>query len=178
MGSTKGRWRRAEELAEIEVLGEAPVDHGHRAADVEAAAGVEHHPQVLDVEHEVEGAAEAERHRVGRGGEVGQRPDLFLGAGGEGGLGAELHRAGERPERRVAEGGGGVVPFGQGMMLALGGYAAALSFNHLGITDILLLTVGGGAVGGGAVGCDVGAAVGGGGSALFLVVISDGRTAR
>ena len=41
---------------------------------------------------------------------------------------------------------GGVVPFGQGMMLALGGYAAALSFNHLGITDILLLTVGGGAV--------------------------------
>ena len=41
---------------------------------------------------------------------------------------------------------GGVVPFGQGMMLALGGYAAALSFNHLGITDILLLTFGGGAV--------------------------------
>jgi ABC-type branched-subunit amino acid transport system permease subunit len=36
---------------------------------------------------------------------------------------------------------GGVVPFGQGMMLALGGYAAALSFNHLGITDILLLTL-------------------------------------
>lgn len=41
---------------------------------------------------------------------------------------------------------GGVVPFGQGMMLALGGYAAALSFNHLGITDVLLLTFGGGTV--------------------------------
>ena len=41
---------------------------------------------------------------------------------------------------------GGVVPFGQGMMLALGGYAAALSFNHLGITDVLLLTLGGGTV--------------------------------
>lgn len=41
---------------------------------------------------------------------------------------------------------GGVVPFGQGMMLALGGYAAALSFNHLGITDVLGLTFGGGAV--------------------------------
>ena len=41
---------------------------------------------------------------------------------------------------------GGVVPFGQGMMLALGGYAAALSFNHLGVTDVLLLTFGGGTV--------------------------------
>ncbi|MES2715523.1 MAG: branched-chain amino acid ABC transporter permease [Pseudomonadota bacterium] len=41
---------------------------------------------------------------------------------------------------------GGVVPFGQGMMLALGGYAAALSFNQLGITDVLLLTLGGGTV--------------------------------
>jgi ABC-type branched-subunit amino acid transport system permease subunit len=41
---------------------------------------------------------------------------------------------------------GGVVPFGQGMMLALGGYAAALSFNKLGITDVLLLTLGGGTV--------------------------------
>ena len=41
---------------------------------------------------------------------------------------------------------GGVVPFGQGMMLALGGYAAALSFNELGITDVLGLTLGGGAV--------------------------------
>ncbi len=41
---------------------------------------------------------------------------------------------------------GGVVPFGQGMMLALGGYAAALSFNQLGITDMLLLTLGGGTV--------------------------------
>ncbi len=41
---------------------------------------------------------------------------------------------------------GGVVPFGQGMMLALGGYAAALSFNQLGITDMLLLVLGGGTV--------------------------------
>ncbi len=41
---------------------------------------------------------------------------------------------------------GGVVPFGQGMMLALGGYAAALSFNQLGITDVLLLALGGGVV--------------------------------
>jgi branched-chain amino acid transport system permease protein len=41
---------------------------------------------------------------------------------------------------------GGVVPFGQGMMLALGGYTAALSFNQLGVTDLLLLTLGGGTV--------------------------------
>ena len=41
---------------------------------------------------------------------------------------------------------GGVVPFGQGMMLALGGYTAALSFNQLGITDMLLLTLAGGTV--------------------------------
>jgi ABC-type branched-subunit amino acid transport system permease subunit len=39
---------------------------------------------------------------------------------------------------------GGVVPFGQGMMLALGGYAAALSFNKLGFTDALGLALGGG----------------------------------
>ena len=39
---------------------------------------------------------------------------------------------------------GGVVPFGQGMMLALGGYAAALAFSKLGITDALLLALGGG----------------------------------
>lgn len=41
---------------------------------------------------------------------------------------------------------GGVVPFGQGMMLALGGYTAALSFNQLGITDMLGLTLAGGVV--------------------------------
>jgi branched-chain amino acid transport system permease protein len=41
---------------------------------------------------------------------------------------------------------GGVVPFGQGMMLALGGYTAALAFNHLGITDMLGLLLGGGVV--------------------------------
>jgi len=41
---------------------------------------------------------------------------------------------------------GGVVPFGQGMMLALGGYTAALSFNHLGITDLLGLILAGGVV--------------------------------
>jgi len=41
---------------------------------------------------------------------------------------------------------GGVVPFGQGMMLALGGYTAALAFNQLGVTDVLLLTLGGGLV--------------------------------
>ena len=41
---------------------------------------------------------------------------------------------------------GGVVPFGQGMMLALGGYAAALAFNKLGVTDALLLALGGGVV--------------------------------
>src|SRR5512137_2864963 len=32
---------------------------------------------------------------------------------------------------------GGVVPFGQGMMLAVGGYAAALIYNKLGFTDAL-----------------------------------------
>jgi branched-chain amino acid transport system permease protein len=42
---------------------------------------------------------------------------------------------------------GGVVPFGQGMAYALGGYAAALAYNQLGLTDLLLLTVLGGAVG-------------------------------
>jgi len=41
---------------------------------------------------------------------------------------------------------GGVVPFGQGMMLALGGYAAALAFNQLGFTDALGLALGGGGV--------------------------------
>ena len=40
---------------------------------------------------------------------------------------------------------GGVVPFGQGMMLAIGGYAAALAFNKLGFTDALGLALGGGA---------------------------------
>lgn len=39
---------------------------------------------------------------------------------------------------------GGVVPFGQGMVFAVGGYAAALMFNKLGITDALLLTLCGG----------------------------------
>lgn len=39
---------------------------------------------------------------------------------------------------------GGVVPFGQGMVFAVGGYAAALLFNKLGITDALLLTLCGG----------------------------------
>jgi len=39
---------------------------------------------------------------------------------------------------------GGVVPFGQGMMLAVGGYAAALAFNKLGVTDALGLALGGG----------------------------------
>lgn len=41
---------------------------------------------------------------------------------------------------------GGVVPFGQGMVFAMGGYAAALLFNKLGITDALLLTLCGGVV--------------------------------
>lgn len=41
---------------------------------------------------------------------------------------------------------GGVVPFGQGMMLALGGYTAALIFNRLGFTDALGLTLAGGVV--------------------------------
>jgi len=39
---------------------------------------------------------------------------------------------------------GGVVPFGQGMMLALGGYTAALLVNKAGVTDALLLTLAGG----------------------------------
>lgn len=38
----------------------------------------------------------------------------------------------------------GVVPFGQGLVFAAGGYAAALLFNRLGITDALLLSVLGG----------------------------------
>ena len=38
----------------------------------------------------------------------------------------------------------GVVPFGQGMVFAIGGYTAALAFNRLGITDALLLTLAGG----------------------------------
>jgi ABC-type branched-subunit amino acid transport system permease subunit len=33
----------------------------------------------------------------------------------------------------------GVVPFGQGLVFAAGGYAAALAFNKMGITDVLLL---------------------------------------
>jgi ABC-type branched-subunit amino acid transport system permease subunit len=38
----------------------------------------------------------------------------------------------------------GVVPFGQGLVFAAGGYAAALAFNHLGVRDALLLcTIGG-----------------------------------
>lgn len=41
---------------------------------------------------------------------------------------------------------GGVVPFGQGMMLALGGYTAALVYNKLGFTDVLGLTLAGGVV--------------------------------
>ncbi len=39
---------------------------------------------------------------------------------------------------------GGVVPFGQGMMLAAGAYAAALIFNKLGLTDALGLALAGG----------------------------------
>lgn len=39
---------------------------------------------------------------------------------------------------------GGVVPFGQGMMLAAGGYAAALAFNGWGFTDALGLALLGG----------------------------------
>jgi ABC-type branched-subunit amino acid transport system permease subunit len=38
----------------------------------------------------------------------------------------------------------GVVPFGQGLVFATGGYAAALAFNKMGITDVLLLTALGG----------------------------------
>ena len=40
----------------------------------------------------------------------------------------------------------GVVSFGQGMVFALGGYTAALSFGNLGITDAVLLALGGGLV--------------------------------
>lgn len=39
---------------------------------------------------------------------------------------------------------GGVVPFGQGMVFAVGGYTAALAFNKLGVTDALVLAVSGG----------------------------------
>ena len=42
---------------------------------------------------------------------------------------------------------GGVVPFGQGMMLAVGGYAAALAYNKLGFTDALGLAFAGGVAG-------------------------------
>lgn len=38
----------------------------------------------------------------------------------------------------------GVVPFGQGLVFAAGGYAAALLFNKAGITDMLLLCAAGG----------------------------------
>ena len=38
----------------------------------------------------------------------------------------------------------GVVSFGQGLVFAVGGYAGALSFNQLGITDALALTLVGG----------------------------------
>ena len=39
---------------------------------------------------------------------------------------------------------GGVVPFGQGMVFAAGGYAAALLYNKLGFTDAIGLTLAGG----------------------------------
>lgn len=39
---------------------------------------------------------------------------------------------------------GGVVPFGQGMVFAIGGYTAALIFNQLGFTDALGLALAGG----------------------------------
>ncbi len=41
---------------------------------------------------------------------------------------------------------GGVVPFGQGMVFAIGGYTAALVFNKLGFTDALGLPLAGGVV--------------------------------
>ena len=41
---------------------------------------------------------------------------------------------------------GGVVSFGQGLVFAGGGYAAALLANRLGVSDALLLTLAGGAV--------------------------------
>jgi ABC-type branched-subunit amino acid transport system permease subunit len=39
---------------------------------------------------------------------------------------------------------GGVVPFGQGMVFAIGGYSAALLYNELGFTDALGLVLAGG----------------------------------
>ena len=39
---------------------------------------------------------------------------------------------------------GGVVPFGQGMMFAVGGYTAALLANKLGVSDALLMALAGG----------------------------------
>jgi len=39
---------------------------------------------------------------------------------------------------------GGVVAFGQGLMSAIGGYAAALVFLHWGVTDAMVLALGGG----------------------------------
>jgi branched-chain amino acid transport system permease protein len=39
---------------------------------------------------------------------------------------------------------GGVVPFGQGMLFAAGGYSAALAYNRLGFTDALGLALAGG----------------------------------
>ena len=39
---------------------------------------------------------------------------------------------------------GGVVPFGQGMVFAIGGYAAALFYNRLGFTDAIGLALAGG----------------------------------
>ena len=41
----------------------------------------------------------------------------------------------------------GVVPFGQGLVFATGGYAAALAFNKMGITDVLGLSLLGGVSG-------------------------------
>ena len=41
---------------------------------------------------------------------------------------------------------GGVVPFGQGMVFAIGGYAAALLYNKAGFTDALGLALAGGVV--------------------------------
>ena len=41
----------------------------------------------------------------------------------------------------------GVVPFGQGLVFAAGGYAAALAFNRLGLTDMLALSALGGVSG-------------------------------
>jgi len=41
---------------------------------------------------------------------------------------------------------GGLVPFGQGMMFAVGGYSAALLANKLGVTDALVLALAGGLI--------------------------------